>query len=224
MFIDPTGLEAGYSTEEYKHYRKKWNNRTSNNIFQYATYADQRAREYAFMEGLEYNQPNESDAFRHFTWMLELRRGYGGTIAQYVGNYHELIGSPENFIDDSDYTKVRMRINQETLMDFQNNAVGIAAARQDGCNYTDAYYLFQSNIDQIITDASLAYAFFGLEEGYRVGGLLWQIEVEFDMSSNTMKIFENLGSGGMDIIDPTKYKVITFGIQPERQKASHPSR
>jgi len=204
QYIDPEGMEA-YNRAEYAHYKEKWTKKTGRDILVYATNAYYRSDDYAKAHGFKQGVPDESDAFRHFTWMLELTRGYGKEKALYVGNYHEKIGSPDKHVNVSDDAKLTMYINQATLMDFQNNSVGIALAIEDGRNYTDAYYLFRDNMDKMILDVNKAYAFFGIDDNTYVVADGWKIKIEFDLNSNSMKVFEKNDSG--------KYMTITFGVK-----------
>lgn len=110
---------------------------------------------------------NIVDAKRHMEWNSRMVREIGYGNAQIVGNNHELVSLREKgWVISEVGSLVKTYINQATLMDLRNNAIGRnLAVNPSVANYNyDQIFNYALNKGVLITDATKAYEYFGINQ------------------------------------------------------------
>lgn len=134
---------------------------------------------------------NEVDAYRHFTWNVLMTRELDYYAAAMVANTHELMEQDRNGWIDADtvgyaQSLVRTKMNQPTLMDLWNNAVGRSLG--DNANYkqlsSEQLFNHAKNNNMLILDATNVYSFLGVESYINTAD--WTVDVIWDWNTGNV--------------------------------------
>jgi hypothetical protein len=124
----------------------------------------------------------------------------GVDVAQFVGDMHEFLAlSQLGWIVDGDATGMTTKVNQPTLMDLQNNAVG-----RDLVTHPHFSSFFSSvsprelfnhakNNNMLILNAGNAYQYFGIRDGGFINEPTWTVNVQWAIGSNRAQVLHPTG-------------------------------
>ena len=187
-FIDASGLGASpiELTKEYKMTSERIGAYWTGKVFEISEIAKKNAIKYADANGYYSIQSiyvgpgsnnikqkkydtwdNIVDAKRHMEWNSRMVREIGYGNAQIAGNNHELVSLREKgWVISEVGSLVKTYINQATLMDLRNNAIGRnLAVNPSVANYNyDQIFNYGLNKGVLITDATKAYEYFGINQ------------------------------------------------------------
>jgi len=111
---------------------------------------------------------NEADAYRHFLWTFYMTMALDADAALTAGNAIELFGLYDfNMVNDirrttNSQSVVSTRMNQPTIMDLWNNAVGRNMAESGDFESGHDAFIYALENGMLITDAHSVYSLFGL--------------------------------------------------------------
>lgn len=153
--------------------------------------------------GLDTDNNNVVDAYRHFIWnaMMTRDKDVGYYNARNITNryeYEELIS--KNWVDvrsnpydyKKDNTKIRCRMNQPMLMDIWNNQVARELANNSVFKDMNVDELFKMALEYgwLITDATQVYDFLGITE-YIMDPKDYYVNAEWDLTTNNIVFKKN---------------------------------
>ena len=204
--IDPAGL----SFDELWWTNAKYDISIAWKANELSNQAIEAAQEYAKATGLTYNEPNKSDAWRHFLWNAKMVREIGFEESEFVGNNHEfksMIDLDQSYVEPTNYgapSIVTGRLNQQTIMDLWNNQVGrVLADRRDlkNKNYNELW-IYANKHNMIIESAEHVYEFLGLDDSYIIAED-WSVNMVWDTETGNIAFINR---------DASKSVILKIGV------------
>jgi hypothetical protein len=142
---------------------------------------------------------NAADAYRHFIWNVYMTQQLGVDVAQFAGDVHEYLALVANgWIMTESSFHILTKINQSTLMDLQNNAVGRDLASNPHLSSLSARALFDhaNANNMLILDAGRTYQFYGIREDLPIMPG-WTVDVIWGLERNTAVVLDPIGGNSM---------------------------